>query len=89
MSGDACDSCERKREGLVTAQLLSEYKDVFSCGDHDVGLTKTVCHEILLAAGTAPIWQPTHRLGLEKEREVSRQVQDFLNRDLIETGHGV
>jgi len=22
------------------AQLLSEYKDVFSCGEHDMGLTK-------------------------------------------------
>jgi len=84
---DACDGCESKRKRLVMAQLLSEYKDVFSCGDHDMGLTKTVCHEISLAAGTAPIQQPTRRLGPEKEREVSRQVQDLLNRDLIEPGH--
>jgi len=86
--GDACDGCESKRECLVMAQLLSEYKDVFSCGDHDMGLTEAVCHEIPLAAGTVPIRQPTPRLGPEKEREVSRQVQDLLNRDLIEPGHG-
>jgi len=28
------------------AQLLHEYKDVFSRGDYDVNLTKAVCHEI-------------------------------------------
>jgi len=86
--GDACDGCENKRERLVVAQLLSEYKDVFSCREHDMGLTKAVCHEISLAAGMVPIRQPTRRLGPEKEREVSRQVQDLLNRDLIEPGHG-
>jgi len=69
-------------------QLLSEYKDVFSCGEHDMGLTKAVCHEIPLAVGTVPIWQPTRWLGPEKEREVSRQVQDLLSRDLIEPCHG-
>jgi len=52
-----------------------------------MGLTKAVCHEIPLAAGTVPIRQPTRRLGPEKEREVSRQVQDLLDRDLIEPGH--
>jgi len=53
--GDACDGCESKRERLVMAQLLSEYKDLFSCGDHDMGLAKAVCHEIPLVAGTVPI----------------------------------
>jgi len=70
------------------AQLFSEYKDMFSCGDHNMGMTKAVCHAIPLAAGTVPIRQPTCRLGPEKEREVSLQVQDLLNRDLIEPGHG-
>jgi len=59
--GNACDGCESKRERLVVAQLLSEYQDMFSCSDHDMGLTKPVCHEIPLAAGTAPIRQLTHR----------------------------
>jgi len=78
--GNACDGCESKWERLVMAQLLSVYKDM--------GLTKVVCHEIPLATGTVPIWQPTHQLAPEKEREVSRQVQDLLSRDLIEPGHG-
>jgi len=85
--GDACDGCESMQEHLVVAQLLSEYKDMFSCGDHDMSLTEAVCHEIPLAAGTVPIQQPTRRLGPENEREVSRQVQDLLSWDLIEPGH--
>jgi len=88
MYGGACDGCESNQERLVVAQLLSEYKNVFSCGDHDMGLAKAVCHEIPLEAGMVPIRQLTHRLGLEKENEVSRQVQDLLNRDLIEPAYG-
>jgi len=78
---DACDGCESKHERLVVMQLLSEYNDVFSCGDHDMGLAKAVCHEIPLAAGP-------EKLGPEKEKEVSRQVQDLLKRDLIGPAHG-
>jgi len=86
--GDACDGCESKQERLVVAQLLSEYKDLFSCSDHDMSPAKAVCHEIPLVAGMVPIRQLTRRLDPEKEREVSRQVQDLLNRDLIKPAHG-
>jgi len=79
--------CESSSECLKLAQLLQEYNDLFSCGDNDMGLTKVVCHEIPLAAGTVPIKQPTRRLGLEKE--VSEQVHDLLDRDLIEPAHSV
>jgi len=85
---DVCDGCESKRERLVVAQVLSEYKDVFSCSDHDMGLTRAACHEIHLAAGTGLIKQPTRRLGPEKEKKLSRQVQDLLHWDLIEAAHG-
>jgi len=67
--------------------LLHEYGDVFSSGDHDVGLTSAVRHDMSLAAGTTPIRQPTRRLGPEKEKEVSRQVRDLLDRGLIEPAH--
>jgi len=84
----ACGNCSSSAERQVLAQLLMDYSDVFSYRDEDMGLTKVVCHEIPLAAGTTPIRQPTRWLGLEKEKEVSRQVQDLLNRDLIEPAHG-
>jgi len=83
----ACDGCASNEECQAMAKLLSEYNDVFSSGDHDVGLTRAVRHEIPLAAGTVPIRQPMRRLGLEEEKEVSRQVQDFLDRGLIEPTH--
>jgi len=64
------------------AKLLHEYNNLFSSGDHNVGLTQAVRHEIPLAVGTVPIRQPTHRLGSKKE--VSRQVRVLLDRGLIE-----
>jgi len=51
------------------------------------GLTRAVRHEIPLIVGTVPIWQPTRRLGPKKEKEVSRQVRDLLDRGLIEPAH--
>jgi len=79
-----CHGCTSNEERQAMAKLLHEYKDVFSSGDHDVGLTRAVYHEIPLAVGTVPIRQPTRRLGPEKEQEVSRQIQDHLDRDFIE-----
>jgi len=83
----ACDGCASNRERQAMAKLLREYNNVFSNGDHDMGLTKAVRHEIPLAARTVPIRQPTRWLGPEKEKEVSRQVWDFLDRGLIEPEH--
>jgi len=83
----ACDGCASNGERQAMAKLLREYDDVFSSGDHDVGLTTAVRHEIPLAAGTVSIRQPTRRLGPEKEKEVSRQVQDLLDRGLTELAH--
>jgi len=83
----ACDGCASNGERQAMAKLLREYNDVFSSGDHDVGLTRAVRHEIRLAAGTVSIRQPTKRLGLEKEKKVSLQVRDLLDRGLIEPAH--
>jgi len=83
-----CGNCTSSTERQVLAQLLAEYSDVFSRGDGNMGLTKVISHKIPLAAGTTPIRQPTRRLGLEKEKEVNPQVQDLLDRDLIEPAHG-
>jgi len=83
----ACDGCTSNGERQAMAKLLCEYNDVFSSGDHAVGLTRAVRHERPLAAGTVPIRQPTRRLGPKKEKEVSRQVRDLLDCGLIEPAH--
>jgi len=84
----ACEGCAGHKERQAMAQFLREYGEVFSSGDHDVGLASTVRHEIPLAAGTIPIRQPMKRLGPKKEK-VSRQVRDLLDRGLIEPAHSV
>jgi len=82
----ACGNCTSSTERQVLAQLLTEYSDVFSRGDGDMRLIKVISNEIPLAASTTPIRQPTQSLGPEKK--VSRQVQDLLDRILIEPAHG-
>jgi len=86
--GGASGNCTSSTEHQALAELLTEYNDVFSHGNEDMGLTKVISHEIPLAAGTTPIRQPTRCLGPEKEKEVSWQVQDLLDRDLIEPAYG-
>jgi len=83
----ACDGCASIEECQAMAKLLREYNDLFSSRDHDVGLTRAIRHGIPLAAGTVPIRQPTHRLRSDKEKEVSQQVRDLLNRGLIQPAH--
>jgi len=82
----ACGGCASNEKCQAMTKLLREY-DVFSSGDHDVGLTRAVCDEIPLAAGTVPIRQPPRRLRSEKEKEVSQQAQDLLSGSLIEPAH--
>jgi len=82
----ACGHCTSITERQVLGHLLTEYSDAFSRSDRDMRQTKVISYEIPPSAGTAPIRQPTRHLGPEKE--VSWQVQDLINRDLIELSHG-
>jgi len=83
------------RQPMMAARAMENAKlwrsccanDVFSSGEHDVGLTQAVCHEVPLTTGTVPIRQLMRRLGPEKEKKVSWQVQDLLDRGLIEAAH--
>jgi len=83
----ACDGCVSNGERQSMVKLLHEYNDVFSSGDHDVGLTRAVRHGIPLAVGTVSIRQPTRRLRPKKEKEVGRQVWYLLDRGLIKPAH--
>jgi len=51
-------NCNGSAERQELARLFVDYSDVFSYGYEDMGLTKVVCHEIPLAAGTTLISQP-------------------------------
>ena len=81
-------NCETADQEEQLAQLLRRYADVFSTGEGDVGLTKLVEHSIPTAPGTRPIRQPPHRLGPEKEAEAEKQVQELLQKGMIEPASG-
>ena len=81
-------NCKSTSQEEQLASLLRKYRDVFSSGEEDVGLTSLVQHSIPIAPDTRPIRQPPHRLGPEKEAEAERQVQDLLEKGLIEPASG-
>ena len=70
------------------AGLLTAYQDVFSRGDDDVGRAHMGEHSDPLLDGTRPIRQPPRQLGLEKDKEVERQVTDLVQRGMVEPADG-
>ena len=70
------------------AQLLTQYSSVFSSDDSDVGQTNLVTHSIPVGLGTAPIRQAPRRLGVEKNQEVERQVEELVKKKLVVPGDG-
>ena len=88
MFEQACKGCTTKEQEGQLAELLNRYQTVFSKNDQDVGRTELVHHSIPTAEGTRPIRQPPHRLGPQKEQEAERQVQDLLERGMIEPANG-
>jgi len=64
----ACDGCASNGERQVMAKLLRGYNDVSYRGDHDIGLTRAIRHEVPLVAGAVFTRQPKRRLGPKKER---------------------
>jgi hypothetical protein len=80
----ARSGCETDQQRLRVAELLHKHGDVFSVDENDMGLTHCISHSIPTVPGSCPIRQPPHRLGPEKEKEVEKQIDSLLNRDLIE-----
>jgi hypothetical protein len=80
----ASRNCTTAGEKAQVAKMLSRYKNVFSTGDMDIGQTDLVKHTIPVEPGTRPIRQPPHRLGPEKEAIAEKQVEELLERGLIE-----
>ena len=80
--------CQNKEQARKLATLLIKYGPVFSTGKDDMGRTSLMEHSIPVKDETGPVHQPPHRLGLEKEAEAKRQVQDLLARGLIESDGG-
>ena len=80
-------NCTKSRLAECLAQLLTRYQSTFSTGDGDMGRTSKVELSISLKR-IHLIHQPSHRLGLEKEAEVERQVQELLDKGFNQAGLG-
>ena len=85
---EVCQGVKDTGQRRGVAQLLNQYQDVFSHGEHDIGLTDLVLHQIPTLPGEGPVKEPPHRLGPEKEAEVQRQVEGLLKKGLIELAGG-
>ena len=84
----ACQNCKSADQRQELVDLLVEYADVFSSDDTDVGQTSLVQHSIPVEPGTAPIRQPPRRLGVEKDQEVERQVEELVKKKLVVPADG-
>ena len=64
------------------ADLLHQYKDVFSLSEQDLGRTNLIGHQI--DTGNArPIKQKPRRTSPSKRAEIERQVEDLLQRGVV------
>ena len=67
-------------------QLLSTYSDVFSTSNDDIGHTHLAHHRIVTTTDT-PIRQRAYRTSPTTKAEIQRQVDDLLERNIIEESH--
>ena len=85
---EAVVTCSEPLQRQAIANVLTNYSDVFSSGEHDVGRTNLTKHSIPVLPETKPIRHAPRRLGVEKEAEVERQVQQLKHQGLIEPAFG-
>lgn len=64
-------------------KLVLEYFDIFSYNG-GLGKTNLAEHKIELKANTSPVVEPLRRNALVENKEISRQVQDILDKGVIE-----
>lgn len=62
--------------------LLQDYSDVFSRGEHDIGCTNKMTHSIHTTCA-APIRQRPRRHPMGQREKVEQQINDMLDRNVI------
>ena len=84
------DLYERSIQGLThqqcqdVARLLIRHASSFSESDSDLGRTGIIKHKI--PTGSAhPIKQPVRRLPVQMNEEISQQIEEMLQKDVIQT----
>ena len=83
------DLMDRSSDGLTSEErtkareLLIEFTDVFSSGDHDIGRTSLTEHTIS-TGDNHPIKVPPRRLPIGKRQEAEEMIKDMNEQGLIE-----
>lgn len=67
-------------------QILPDYSDVFSTSSDDIGSTHLAYHRIITSTET-PIRQRAYRTSPATKVEIQRQVDDLLDRNIIQESH--
>ena len=67
---------EQQRKELT--QLLIEYKDVFSTGPYDIGVTDVVTHKIITEPGKGPINSRPYRTTPHEKNIIQQQIDELL-----------
>ncbi|KAK8785533.1 hypothetical protein V5799_008101 [Amblyomma americanum] len=71
----------REREAL--AGLLNDYSEVFAASNLDLGCCGVIKHRI--ETGTSsPVYQRAYRIPYSQREEMERQVQDLIDRGIVE-----
>ena len=69
-------------ENVAVADLLHQYKDVFSLSEQDLSRANLIGHKID-TGNTRPIKQKPRRTSPSKNAEIERQVEDLLQRNVV------
>lgn len=70
------------------AMLQAKYSSVFSTGNNNLGRTVLVQRSIPVLDSMRPICPPPHQLSTEKEAKAEKQIEGFLQQNLIEPSNG-
>ena len=79
---ERCSALLAEGEIEEVVKLLTEYQDVFSAGEYDIGRTGLIRHRIG-TPGARPRRQTLRRTSPEQRAEIERQVKELKERDLI------
>lgn len=71
----------------VFEHLLNDYKDIFAVSDKDLGRTSIVRHKINTGSNL-PVKQPPRRAPISMREEIDKQIDDMLERGVIEPADG-
>ena len=72
------------QQRTILQQFLSQHRDIFATGYHELGKCNTYMHKIDTDPNAKPIKMPFYRTTPANHAEISRQIEDWLKNDIIQ-----